>query len=178
MTALRRCWLQLSRLRRAGGLFAAGAAAFVLVSCGTGHPPTYPTKGVVKINGQPAEGVDVTFVRPVKEGETNQLFPHGTTGPDGAFQISTYGVNDGAPVGEYAVSLAWPSVRKGSEVGPDKLGGKFGADASGLKVTVEAKKNELAPFDVKAELLSDREIEEVKKLTTKQLRRRERNESR
>jgi hypothetical protein len=128
---------------------------FCLASCGGkygAHPP-YPTSGQIKVNGQPANGAMIVFHHVGDWGEKS-IVPRAWADQAGRFVLSTYGVADGAPAGEYRVAVQWPAYRRGKKVGPDKLGGKFADSAtSGLTVRVEEGANELPPFEIKAELV-------------------------
>jgi hypothetical protein len=137
-------------MRHLAGLF----FCLCLLSCGKqyGDHPPYPISGVVLVNGQPAKGARVVFHHLGDWGEKS-IVPQAVTGEDGRFVLSTYGVGDGAPAGEYQVVVEWPAYRRGRNVGPDRMMGKFAKPkTSGLRVQIKKGNNELAPFDLKAEL--------------------------
>jgi len=158
-------------LVRAGGLLVAGAFLFFVTSCGSNRPRTYPTKGQVIVNGSPAAGVKVVFAA---TGD-GAAVSHGITGPDGNFQLSTFGQNDGAPPGDYLVTLTWPAWDDPSKPAPDKLKGAYqNAGSTGLKAHVDAKETTLVPFEIKGAVISEGEVEEVKKLKKHQLRKMDR----
>jgi hypothetical protein len=48
-------------------------------------------------------------------------------GADGTFQLTTYRTGDGAPEGEYFVTVIWPETRKSplDPPGCDRLGGAW-----------------------------------------------------
>ena len=73
--------------------------------CGSGPartgPPLNHVSGVVKWNGQPLVGADVTFQ--LKDG-TGSSF--GRTDASGRYQLTTRTSNDGAPAGDYLVTVA------------------------------------------------------------------------
>jgi hypothetical protein len=114
----------------------------------------FPVSGRVLVNGQPASQAVVMLY------ETNEapldatagvIRPQGWTDSDGRFTLtsSPHTMNDGAPAGEYRVTVTWPAHRSGFGMGPDKLGGKYAkAESSGLTVRIEEKKNALAPFEL------------------------------
>jgi hypothetical protein len=71
-------------------------------------------------------------------------------GADGAFQVSTYGKNDGAPAGDYAVSFVW--LLTGPETGSEwtPLPRRYMVPGqSGVRVTVNEKENELQPLQLR-----------------------------
>ncbi|HXT59444.1 MAG TPA: carboxypeptidase-like regulatory domain-containing protein [Pirellulales bacterium] len=115
--------------------------------------PVFHVSGKVLYQGQPAAGAIVAFV-PLDE--PFALKPHGVSGPEGDFQLSTYELNDGVPRGRYGVTIKWPgpnprSNGEGDEEiqGPDRLGGRYGSpQASKWKIEVAQEPLELEPFDV------------------------------
>jgi len=139
-------------------------ALIALTLCGNGcgradHPRTYPVKGTLEINGQPAAGVTLIFIAnpPI---EQLPSAPTAVTESDGSFALTTFRAKDGAPVGEYNVILSWPEWRKGFKAGPDRLNQAFGdATKSTLKAKVEARQNEL-PLRVVADLKPTAESDE------------------
>lgn len=99
----------------------------VFVGCGDGRKSVYPTSGsVVTATGKPAVGVSVVF-NPIGKGDESAHTPAAIVGADGTFKLTTYLENDGAPPGDYAVTVEWraPQKNPGAPEKPDKLGGKF-----------------------------------------------------
>jgi hypothetical protein len=97
---------------------------------GTAHPPAYPVSGrVLDAAGRPAEKAVVTFHR--AGAGSNDAKPSARVAADGTFRLSTYAENDGAPAGEYAVTVVWPGpppkdLRSDpGEEGPDRLSGRY-----------------------------------------------------
>ena len=83
---------------------------------------TYPVFGIIKVDGEPAEGVYVTCY-PDKEVAENKL-PSGTiTAENGKFAFSTYSANDGLPKGTYKLVFKWNELGIGKTV--DRLGGAY-----------------------------------------------------
>jgi len=125
-----------------------------LASCSNqyGDHPPYPASGQVLVNGQPANGARVVFHHLGEWGEKS-IVPQAMTDEDGRFVLTTYGMRDGAPAGDYRVVVEWPAYRRGRNIGPDRLMGKFAKpQTSGIKATIEPGPNELPPFDLKAAL--------------------------
>ncbi|QJW94813.1 carboxypeptidase-like regulatory domain-containing protein [Frigoriglobus tundricola] len=124
------------------------------VSCAdryNGRPP-HPTTGTVLVNGEPAGGATVVFHH-VGDWGPRSIVPQAVTGADGRFVLSTYELEDGAPAGEYRVTIEWPAYRL-KKLGPDKLGGKFAKpETSDLTARVNKGKNDLPPFDLKARVV-------------------------
>jgi hypothetical protein len=129
------------------GLLTAALAA----GCGSSDAPVavHPVRGQVYYDGKPAAGVRVYFIPTsaptVPQVPTN---PFGVTGPDGTFELSTFGTNDGAAEGGYQVVLNWTEpAREGEERGSaDKLLGWYGPVHSKLTAHVVAGSNTIPPF--------------------------------
>jgi len=129
------------------------------LSCGGNqygdHPP-HPVSGQLLINGEPAEGATVRLFHLGTWGEKT-IVPQATTGKDGRFNLSTYGMDDGAPVGEYQVEINWPAYEHGKNIGPNRLGRKFDDHkTSGVNVKIDADTKDL-PITVTASILQVKE---------------------
>src|SRR5687767_10889460 len=89
-------------------------AAFALAGagCGPSDPglkPVYPVQGSLFVKGKPAKGAVVMFhPLPLETGRPTALRSRGTVGDDGSFRLTTYNTDDGAPAGEYVVTVYWP----------------------------------------------------------------------
>src|SRR5262245_41265941 len=68
---------------------------------------TYPVKGAVLVDGKPAKDVMITF-HPKSEVGNRPYLPTGRTNEGGEFVLSTFVEGDGAPAGEYDVTVTWP----------------------------------------------------------------------
>ena len=137
--------------RRTGAALVAVLAATIL-SCSRepARPPLHPVQGSVTVRNKPAVKAFVVL-RPVAAGPSKEALPRGEVGPDGTFRIGTYSDADGAPAGEYVVTITWPETRTDSKTGDeiieDRLGGRYADPAkSSLKVTVQAGSNDLPTF--------------------------------
>jgi hypothetical protein len=81
---------------------------FLLAGCRNPEPArvaVYPVEGKVLVGGVPAAYAHVTF-HPV-DGAAH--LPVGRAGPDGLFTLATFAPGDGAPAGEYVVTVVWPN---------------------------------------------------------------------
>ena len=100
-------------LRAGGLLLAAGTLVALASGCGGQKGPRlYPVKGSVRINGEPARDVNVVFT-PVTlpaDGAT-PLSPSAVTGDDGSFRLMSFKPGDGAPAGDYQVTVIYPMDR-------------------------------------------------------------------
>src|SRR5262245_40533903 len=77
----------------------------ICAGCGSGDtrtgPPLHKVSGVVKHNGQPLVGADVTFQLKDNSGSS-----FGRTDASGRYQLTTRTSGDGAPAGDYLVAIA------------------------------------------------------------------------
>lgn len=68
----------------------------------------YPVEGTLNVLGRPAGNAHVAFHHTDKA-RIGGLCPVGITRPDGTFRVTTYRSGDGAPEGEYVVTVVWPN---------------------------------------------------------------------
>ncbi len=145
-------------LSAGGRVLVAGALVALVSSCSSKGPRLYSVTGMVRINGEPARDVNIMFtpVTPL-EGVTEPLSPSAVTGDDGTYHLMSFKPGDGAPAGDYQVTVSYPMSRFNKHLnGVDRLKGKFAnPKTSGLTAKVEPKSNELAPFDLKADVLPE-----------------------
>ena len=126
--------------------------SLTLTGCGKKKLSTYPVSGEVFVDGKPAVGAEVIFY-PVND-PTPQAYPAATVGTDGSFHVTTYSMNDGAPPGDYTITIVWAETKKepGEDpiVGPDKLKGQYSTPTrSTLKATIQKAKTQLPRYDLK-----------------------------
>jgi len=116
---------------RFGLRLSVGLLGLCLVSCAKDNPrkPVFPVHGkVVDKDGKPATGALLVF-HPVV-GDAEPIKPSARVENDGSFALTTYDNADGAPEGEYLVTVTWHQVvpHKGynpSPSTPDKLAGRY-----------------------------------------------------
>jgi hypothetical protein len=142
-------------MKRISGCLLAGLAlaALVPVSCGPadGRRPTFSVSGKVLLpDGKPAEHATVVF-HPAGESGPDVVKPRGKVGPDGTFRLTTYDGHDGAPAGEYRVTVElWLSTGKGDEGPTSRLPAKYARpETSQLSATVNPGPTELQPIRLK-----------------------------
>ena len=109
--------------------FAAVVGAVLLLAALAGgcsrQAPTlevHPVTGQVTYNGKPAAGAHVTFHPKVRE--VAHPIPSAKVDPQGNFSLTTYRSEDGAPFGEYSVTVELrPVITKDGEIelGPNIL---------------------------------------------------------
>jgi hypothetical protein len=73
-------------------------------SCSNKGVPLYPVHGRVLLDGKPMAGAMV-ILHPVDDVGLNGLKPRALADADGWFKIYTYSIGDGAPAGQYAVTV-------------------------------------------------------------------------
>ena len=128
--------------------------AFLVVGLsgtGCGKKPqgvaVHPVRGAVFHAGSVPAGALVLFhaLSPAVPGVPS---PRGRVETDGTFRLTTYRTGDGAPVGEYAVTVTWKQrMDHPEEEGPDLLPVRYSqASTSPLRATVHPGANELQPF--------------------------------
>jgi hypothetical protein len=128
------------------------AALALLPSCSDGRKAVYPTQGqVLDAKNKPAVGA-LVILHP-KDGEADPNKPRGYVEEDGSFHLTTYREHDGAPEGEYIVTVEWRTPRKTpfDPEGDDRLQGRYSnPKTSKLSVKVEkGAENVLPPIQVR-----------------------------
>jgi hypothetical protein len=147
-------------------------AVVALAACGgRKFPKAYPVKGKILVNGEPAKECQVSFHRTSGGDPAFPATPSGLTDENGEFQLTSWYANDGAPEGEYVVTIEWRE-RSGLAMadfdGPDRLGGAYAnvQKNKGVKefvVQVGRQRLELPPFDLKQSAEAKRQFEAAKK---------------
>jgi hypothetical protein len=140
----------------AGKLLLLVLSFLILVPFGCGQvgqgPKLYPVKGQVFLKGKPATGAVLVFV-PADDPKADR--PSAVVDENGSFQVATRQPGDGAPAGDYLVSITWFERRKidrqedDTKQFVDKLGGRY-ADPKASKLTVKITEgpNELLSFNL------------------------------
>jgi hypothetical protein len=83
-------------------------SALTLAGCSYAPPPipVCQVTGHLLVGGQPAPNAALAFHPLVADSKA--ACPVALTQADGSFQITTRATNDGAPAGQYIVTLVWP----------------------------------------------------------------------
>ncbi len=149
-------------------------ATLVVVSCGDTRniPKVYPVMGKIQVNGQPAAECQIVL-NWVKE-EKRPATPQGLTNENGEFQLTSFVGNDGAPEGEYVVTIEWrerSGITKQDFDGPDRLGGAYAKvertkSLPGFAVRVERQSLQLPTFELQQTAEAKRKLEASKKKTS------------
>lgn len=113
------------------------------------NPLCFPVRGQLFYNGKPMVGAKVFFhPLPASQNGSQAHMPGANVEKDGSFQLSSYELHDGAPAGEYAVTVIWTGESGGP--GPDLLRNRYGdANRPVAKITVQADDVQLDPFQLK-----------------------------
>jgi hypothetical protein len=110
-----------------------------------GRVVVYPVNGKVTIAGEVPEGALIVLYP--TEGDRGELRPSAKVRQDGSFSLTTYQANDGAPSGQYAVTIQWNKlIKKGQDhvAGPNVIAQEYTSrDSSPWKINVAARSNEL-----------------------------------
>ncbi len=135
------------------------ALAFVvpvsMTSCGgptEKQVTVHPVSGKVTFKGEPAEGAQV-ILHPKGHTLPDRTVPTARADASGAFKIGSYKAGDGAPPGDYVVTVVWKKVvasEGGAGPGPNVLPKEYAsADTSPVQLTVKDGSNEIPPIELK-----------------------------
>ena len=133
------------------GTLAAIVAIAMLAFCGCGDSgsqrvPVFKTAGKITFNNRPVDGAFLVL-HPKAAAAADVPRPTAHVQPDGSFEPTTFDSADGAPAGEYVVTVEWRKLinDRGEWVpGPNLLPAKYSNPAtSGVTVMVAEGKNEL-----------------------------------
>jgi hypothetical protein len=115
------------------------------------RPVTFPVSGRVLQDGKPAAGARVLLTAQA-DPSLVRLCPHAEVANDGSFRLTTFRTGDGAPAGQYTLTLTWPlPARPGKEdEGPDRFKGRYADPRRPLRqVQIVAGANVLEPIHLK-----------------------------
>lgn len=106
------------------------AFCLFLCSCGPEGQPrkeTYPVKGEVYVDGQPADQLAVRCIDVNGIDKESPTLSSAFTDENGKFEIATYESADGVPEGEYVLTFEWGKwdLISRSYGGPDKLNNRY-----------------------------------------------------
>jgi hypothetical protein len=129
-----------------------GAVGIGGFGCSSGDGlETYPVGGTLRVGGEPAGGAFIVF-HP-SAGNTLDERPSARVEPDGTFRLSTRSEGDGAPAGDYAVTVEWWKLRfehgeavPGANVIPPQYATP---EQSPLRATVIEGENRLDEFQIR-----------------------------
>lgn len=128
------------------------AIVFVIAGCAKKETrvPVYPVSGKVLVGGKTVAGVMVVL-HAVDGSQPAPAKPNAKTAADGTFRLSSYDPQDGAPAGDYAVTLFWFKNNPDDDGSTDRFKGRYGNPAQPVKkVTISSGPNELPVIEVAA----------------------------
>lgn len=109
---------------------------------------TYPAHGRIAINGEPPVGAVVELHSTGEQPDVRNSRPWAVVQEDGSYILSTYERDDGAPPGEYAVTIRWPPDVSQPSLA-DRLGGAYSkAERSKWSVRISEEENEIPPIEI------------------------------
>ena len=128
----------------------------LLAGCGSSEPgrvPVFKAAGKITFNNQPLEGAFLVLHPKVATTTPDVPKPTALVKPDGSFEPTTFNSADGAPAGEYVVTVEWRKlVNVGGDwtPGPNLLPPKYSNPAtSDLVIQVAEGSNELPPITLR-----------------------------
>ncbi|MGN6136703.1 MAG: hypothetical protein ACTHOU_19655 [Aureliella sp.] len=148
--------------KRLGGV-ALVTCSLALVGCGSDAEQKvelFPASGRVTHSGAPLADVQIILhAKNAASAEVAALHPHGKSDAQGSFRLSTYVSGDGAPAGQWKVTLSKPDQRlsdaareqilANGDAIPDAWRGRYSDPIrSPWQVTIQPGDNQLPPIDV------------------------------
>ncbi len=128
-----------------------------LAGCGSSQSndrlPVFPAVGKLVYDGRPLAGAFVVLhPKSAANGKTAPR-PHAQAAADGSFTLTSYESSDGAPAGNYTVTVELrPLVKHGGDItaGPNTLPPKYSrAETSPLIVQIAEGRNDLSELRIK-----------------------------
>lgn len=109
---------------------------------------THPAQGRITINGEPPAGAVIELHSTGEQPDVRNSRPWAVVQEDGSYTLSTYETGDGAPVGDYAVTVRWPPDVSQPSLA-DRLSGAYATpDRSRWTVTIAEGQNDLPPIEI------------------------------
>jgi hypothetical protein len=137
---------RLGRIGRFIGWMALSCSIALGISCGKKEPPVFEVRGQVLYEGKPVPRAFVVL-HSLEDSQARAVRPSASTDKDGWFVLSSFHAEDGAPAGDYAVTVEWRKTTTidgdASALGPNLLPVKYSKPAtSGLHIRVQPGNNE------------------------------------
>jgi hypothetical protein len=122
-------------------------------SQGSDRVPVFPATGRLVYDGRPLAGAFVVLHSKGAEQSHRAPRPHAQVSADGSFSLTSYDTDDGAPAGDYTVTVELrPLVRRGGDItaGPNTLPSKYcRAETSPVTVQIAEGRNELPEIQIR-----------------------------
>ncbi len=118
-----------------------------------GKLPVFPVKGTLLLDGKPLVNATLVFhpLTPFAK-DASQILPRGRTNEEGAFSLTTYSDNDGAPAGKYRITVSYRGVHQNHRTNeePELLPAAYrNPRATLLRAEVQEGENDLAALEIK-----------------------------
>lgn len=133
-----------------------GAMLLVAAGCGSAdsRPAVYQTTGKISFKGAAPVGAVVALHPKDQAAVGRSVVPSGLVKPDGSFDLTSFAPSDGAPPGDYVLTVEWHKTSSGSEenrvLGPNLLPVQYSKpQTSPVVVTIAAQPNELKTIVIK-----------------------------
>jgi hypothetical protein len=125
------------------------ATALACSSCGSGRPTVHTVRGRALHRNQPLANAVIVLHHLGDDPALRELMPNGRVDQDGNFTLTTYDPGDGAPAGEWAVTLTWPVPTRATadperaSSGADFFKGRYqDPRTSGMRIQIQPGLNE------------------------------------
>jgi len=140
--------------RSAAAILLAGTVAFWFWPSGPSRPvAVHPVKGKAVMEGSPMAGAHLVLYPGPDSKIPAGVTSRGTVSADGTFELSTFDHKDGAPSGEFVVTVVWskPVIVDGeTQSGPSLVSAVYSKpDSSPLRIKIAADTKELRPLELK-----------------------------
>jgi tetratricopeptide (TPR) repeat protein len=116
------------------------------------HYAVHSVKGEATFDGRPIPNASI-ILYPINPKADDHPRPKAVVGPSGTFTLGTYSADDGAPAGEYKVSIVWNAPPTPREIQEDRYKPRnqlppryANPETSGLTARIEAGDNTLPAF--------------------------------
>ena len=135
------------------GILIVGGLGYWYSTLGPSRPvAVHPVKGKAVFEGQPMSGANVILYPSASSKVPAELRPRGNVADDGTFNLTTFDLNDGAPSGDFVVTVVWskPVVVDGeTQFGPNLAPVSYSKpESSPLRITIEPGTKELKPLEL------------------------------
>jgi hypothetical protein len=123
------------------------------LACGKqgGRTQVIPVRGRVLWQGKPLANA-LVVLHPQNTAQLASLRPVAHADDSGSFELTTYEEGDGAPVGDYAVTIEWrrPAREQDKDPPANQLPARYSRpDSTPLHVTIDKNTSELPALEVK-----------------------------
>jgi hypothetical protein len=128
-----------------------------LAGCGSSQNadrlPVFPATGKLVYDGRPLAGAYIVLHPKRAAGGRAAPRPHAQAASDGSFALTSYESNDGAPAGDYTLTVELRSLANhGGDVtaGPNTLPAKYGrAETSPVTIQIAEQTNDLPEIQIR-----------------------------